>query len=137
MWFTSGIAMIYAGGMPVLAADERLRRLPPLDLRRVRLSPLEAATRAGALNDPEPVVLLTIVGRPAYRFGGVRPVTVFADTGDILHAVASSFKQHSAEGGFQFLEALTECGLLDAATACCAREVAFAGCGQKIGYLLR
>jgi hypothetical protein len=54
-----------------------------------------------------------------------------------LHAVASSLKQHSAEGGFHFLETLTECGLLDAATACCAREVAFAGCGQKIGYLLR
>jgi hypothetical protein len=90
IWFTSGIAMIYAGGMPSLAADQRLRRLPPLDLRRVRLSPLEAAARAGRSSDAEHVFLLTIAGRPAYRFAGGKPITVFADTGEILGPVGQA-----------------------------------------------
>ena len=35
MWFLSGIVMIYAGGMPRLAPQLRLARLPHLDLSRV------------------------------------------------------------------------------------------------------
>jgi hypothetical protein len=90
MWFVSGIAMIYAGGMPSLAPDQRLMRLPSLDLGRVRISPIEAATRAELRSNPERVVLLTIMDRPAYRFGDVRPVTVFADTGDILRSIGQA-----------------------------------------------
>jgi hypothetical protein len=90
MWFVSGIAMIYTGGMPSLDPDERLTRLPPLDLGRVRIGPFEAATRAELRSHPERVVLLTIMDRPAYRFGGVRPVPVFADTGDILHSIGQA-----------------------------------------------
>ena len=48
LWFTSGITMMYAGGMPRLIPDERLERLAPVDLRAVRLTPSEAAEKAGA-----------------------------------------------------------------------------------------
>ena len=43
MWFVSGIAMIYAGGMPALTSEMRLRRMPALDFTKVRLAPAEAA----------------------------------------------------------------------------------------------
>ena len=46
LWFVSGIAMIYVGGMPVLSPEERLEHLPALDLSAVRLTPAEAASRA-------------------------------------------------------------------------------------------
>ena len=47
MWFASGLVMIYAGGMPSLDPDVRLERLAPLDATAIRLSPAEAAERAG------------------------------------------------------------------------------------------
>jgi uncharacterized iron-regulated membrane protein len=80
VWFASGIAMIYVGGMPALSPAERLEHLPELDLAAVRITPAEAATRA--LDDsPADVKLLTVLGRPAYRIDGV---TVFADDGETL-----------------------------------------------------
>ena len=42
VWFASGITMMYAGGMPRLTPDERLERLPPLDLSR---RPADAGAR--------------------------------------------------------------------------------------------
>lgn len=84
VWFVSGIAMIYAGGMPRLTSEMRLERLSALDLARIRLSLSEAARRAGARRDPGRVLLLTIMDRPAYRLISGRPVTVFADTGELL-----------------------------------------------------
>lgn len=88
MWFATGIAMIYAGGMPRLEPQTRLARLAPLDLTRVRLSPaqaLEAALWGGA---PPRTTLLTIMGRPAYRFSsGDGSATVYADTGDFVEGV--------------------------------------------------
>jgi hypothetical protein len=78
VWFVSGIVMMYAGGMPRLTPQLRLERLPPLDLSRIRLTPAEAADRAG---DTGRTQLLTVLDRPAYRIGGT---TVFADTGEIL-----------------------------------------------------
>lgn len=85
IWFLSGIGMIYAGGMPGLRQQTRLDRLPALDWSQVRISPMEAASHVGAEEFPGQVVLLTIMGRPAYRlgFGG----TVFADTGEVLEQV--------------------------------------------------
>lgn len=83
VWFVSGIGMIYAGGMPRLAPGDRLARMPPLDVARIRITPAEAAGKAD-VRGPGRVVLLTIENRPAYRFPGRRPVTVFADTGDIF-----------------------------------------------------
>src|SRR5580692_9611260 len=84
MWFISGIGMIYAGGMPELTPELRLERMSPLDLTRIRLSPSEAAARVATPNTPRHVVMLTVMDRPAYRLTGERPVTVFADTGDLL-----------------------------------------------------
>jgi uncharacterized iron-regulated membrane protein len=95
MWFISGIAMIYAKDMPRLTPEERLARRDAIDFSRVRLSPAEAADGAGLFN-PGGAVLVTIMGRPAYRLAGT---TVFADTGERMPelgaaealAVASGF----------------------------------------------
>src|SRR5262245_33803474 len=73
VWFASGITMMYAGGMPRLVPDERLERLPPLDLSAVRLTPAEAAQKADV--DAGQTTLLTVMDRPAYRVNGT---TVFA-----------------------------------------------------------
>lgn len=82
VWFVSGIAMIYAGGMPALSEAERLERLPPLDLASVRRTPLEAAEAAGLAGPVDAVTLRTVEGRPAYRLrAGGRTAVVFADTG--------------------------------------------------------
>lgn len=88
MWFASGIVMMYAGGMPRLAPETRLERLAPLDLARVALTPADAAARAGIVPEGR-TTLQTVLGRPAYRFGGRDAVTVFADTGDQLDTVTS------------------------------------------------
>lgn len=85
VWFASGIVMMYAGGMPEVGAATRLERLAPIDLGAVRLSPAEAAEISGFFLDPGYARLLTVMGRPAYRFGtGPDALTVFADTGEVL-----------------------------------------------------
>jgi hypothetical protein len=82
IWFASGIAMIYVGGMPRLTSESRLAHLPALDVSRVQLTPAQAAV---LLDDeaagPMPAVpqLMMVQKRPAYRFIGDR--TVFADDG--------------------------------------------------------
>ena len=84
-WFASGIAMLYARGMPRLTSDLRLERLAPVDMSAVRLSAAEALERAELFDDPSRVTLLTVMNRPAYRFAaGRESTTVFADTGDLL-----------------------------------------------------
>lgn len=84
VWFVSGIAMIYARDMPRLTPQTRLARLPPLDLTRVRVTPWQAAERADLARSPARITLLIIQGRPAYRFAGARPTTVFADSGELM-----------------------------------------------------
>src|SRR5215471_5446831 len=85
MWFVSGIAMIFARGMPSLTADARIQHLPPLDIAAVQLTAAEAAEKAQLDRAPNRVTLLTVMDRPAYRFSAGRSsVTVFADTGDPL-----------------------------------------------------
>jgi hypothetical protein len=89
VWFASGIVMMYAGGMPRLAPEVRLDRIAEVDMSRVQLSLAEAAGKAGfdasAGWGGPPVVLLSLMDRPAYRFGD--EATVFADTGDLLNQV--------------------------------------------------
>ena len=87
MWFLTGIGMIYSRGMPRLSADVRLARLPVLDMTQVRLTLAEAAERAEATAYLEQAVLLTVMDRPAYRFTDPVPITVFADTGELLGEV--------------------------------------------------
>src|SRR4051812_18271209 len=84
MWFVSGIAMIFARGMPGLTPDVRLQHLPSLNLAAVKLSAGEAAEKAQLERPPIRATLLTVMERPAYRFAvGRSAVTVFADTGDL------------------------------------------------------
>src|SRR4030095_14193613 len=87
VWFATGITMMYAGGMPRLTPQMRLERLPRLDLGAIRLSPAEALDRADLGTTPGRVTLLTVLGRPAYRFASAAgPTTVFAAGGDLLAA---------------------------------------------------
>jgi len=88
MWFATGIAMMYVGGMPRLTPELRLERLPNVDLSRVRLTPAEALERGNVDPNLGRVVLLTVMDRPAYRFGAREPVTVFADDGQVLEDVS-------------------------------------------------
>src|SRR5437867_1315257 len=104
MWFLSGIAMIYARGMPGLTADMSLERLTELNLGAVKLSPAEAVAKAELGEPPGRAMLLMIVDRPAYRFTvSAGSVTIFADTGELLPEIgkaeamkiASSFMEMS------------------------------------------
>src|SRR5262247_4395480 len=72
MWFVSGIAMIFARGMPGLTPEVRLQHLPVLDTGAVKLSPAEAAEKARLERSPNRVTLLTVMDRPAYRFSSGR-----------------------------------------------------------------
>jgi uncharacterized iron-regulated membrane protein len=86
LWFVTGIAMIYVGGMPTLSAQARLEHLPPLDLAAVRYEP--AAAAAQAASGFGRASLTTVQGRPAYRFASpYGTATVFADTGEPLDEI--------------------------------------------------
>ena len=90
VWFGSGIVMMYAGGMPTVAPETRLERIGEIDTSRVQLSLAEAAEKAGfdasAGWGGGRVTLVSVMDRPAYRFGG--EATVFADTGELLENVS-------------------------------------------------
>ena len=86
-WFLSGIVMMYAG-MPSLTPEERLRRLPVLDLSSARVAPAEAARGAGLSLQR---VLVGMLGdRPVYRFSARGQwTTVFADSGEVLESLSA------------------------------------------------
>jgi hypothetical protein len=86
-WFVSGIAMIYARDMPRLTPRSRLAHLPPIDFDRVRFTASQAAARVDRAERPGRTTLLSIQGRPAYRFSGPPAATVLADTGDVMKPV--------------------------------------------------
>jgi len=84
MWFATGITMMYVGGMPRLTPEMRLERLTPVRPSEVRVTPAEAAAIAEFGPQPTRATLLSILGRPAYRFGGNGGTTiVYADNGEI------------------------------------------------------
>jgi len=86
LWLLTGIAMIYVGGMPALAPQTRLERLPELDLAAVRIGPAEAAARAPSGFGR--VALASVMDRPAYRFTSPYGAsTVFADNGEVLEEI--------------------------------------------------
>jgi len=89
VWFASGIAMIYVGGMPALAPQERLDRLPALDVASIRIAPAQAAKLAVVAPEGEAPLLTTVTGRPAYRFAS-SGATVFADDGTVLEPVSEA-----------------------------------------------
>lgn len=83
IWFFSGIVFMYVG-MPTLPAEERLLRMDPLDLTHLRVTPSEAAARAG-LESPSRVRIAMHDGRPVYRLqSGTDWRMVYADTGSPL-----------------------------------------------------
>jgi hypothetical protein len=91
MWFVSGIAMIFARGMPGLTPGVRLERLPSLDVSAVKVAAAEAVEKAQLDRAPNRLTLLTVMDRPAYRFSSGRSaVTVFADNGDVLEQVGEA-----------------------------------------------
>jgi hypothetical protein len=87
MWFVSGIAMIFARGMPELTRDMRIEHLTELNMGAVKLTPAEALAKAELDRAPSRAVLLMIMGRPAYRFTSNGTVMVFADTGEVLEEI--------------------------------------------------
>src|SRR3954467_15332818 len=76
MWFATGITMMYVGGMPRLTPEMRLERMTPVQPAEGRLTPVEAAEKAEFGPPPTRATLLSILGRPAYRFGGNGGTTI-------------------------------------------------------------
>jgi hypothetical protein len=87
MWFLTGIGMIYSRGMPRLTAQARLARMPALDVSRIAISPSEAVERGELGGNPRRAQMQMVMNRPAYRFDAGGPVTVFADTGEVLEEI--------------------------------------------------
>lgn len=89
VWFVSGIVFVYVG-MPTLPAEERLKRLDPLDLATVRVTPSDAAASLGLSSAPARLRVAMQGSRPVYRFqSGSGWRTVFADTGDVLPGLSA------------------------------------------------
>jgi hypothetical protein len=94
VWFASGVVMMYAR-MPSLSAEERLDRLPPLDLSRARVEPAAAVAAAGF--PPASIRLSMFDGRPMYRInGGRRWAAVYADSGERLRELTADEALHAA-----------------------------------------
>ena len=90
LWFASGFAIIYTGGMPTLTEHERLTRLPNLDLESISIAPFQAQQLVRASSVPK---LTTVMGRSAYQFSESNGGIVFADDGSILSSSMISSRQ--------------------------------------------
>lgn len=87
VWFVSGVVMMYQR-MPRLTAEERLARLPAVDLSAFRVPPAEAAARVDLLA-PERMRIGVLGRRPAYRlFREGRWTAVYADSGEVLERLS-------------------------------------------------
>jgi len=87
VWFVSGVVFVYVR-MPALSAEERLRRMEPLDVSTLRVGPAEAAASIGMA--PSRVRVAMDNGRPVYRFHAGREWRmVYADTGQPLTGVSA------------------------------------------------
>jgi hypothetical protein len=85
IWTVSGIVLMYYG-LPHLTAGERLARLPSLEAAAIRVSPAEAAAKAGG--EPFRIRVSMLGGRPVYRINTGRVfgrwTLVYADTGEVF-----------------------------------------------------
>lgn len=87
-WFVSGVVMMYQR-MPRLTAEERLARLPPLDLSTLRVPLEDAVARADV--SPDRARLSSFAGRPVYRLlAAGQWSTLFADTGEVLPPLSAA-----------------------------------------------
>jgi hypothetical protein len=87
VWTLSGVTLMYYGH-PQITTGERLLRLQPIDFSAARVTPAEAAAKAG-INKPYRVRLSMLGDRPVYRIARVSIgnwSTVYADTGEVLRA---------------------------------------------------
>lgn len=86
IWFASAFAMIYTGGMPDVTGEERVARLPVLDLSSVRVPPANAVPEGFPVID---ISLETLAGRPVYRLHdeSARQTIIYADNGETLDTV--------------------------------------------------
>ncbi|MGE0704030.1 MAG: hypothetical protein AB7F99_03955 [Vicinamibacterales bacterium] len=84
LWTATGFLTLFAGvsreSNPALGPVRRL----PVDLARITIGPSEALARAALDSPPADARLLTVLDRPAYRFGDT---TIFADSGERLTTV--------------------------------------------------
>ncbi len=86
LWFISGVVIMYVQ-YPTLTETQRIKNLPPLQPEQIQLSAADARQRiALAGGSAQSVRLSQLMGRPAYQLRGADnvPVTVFADTGEVL-----------------------------------------------------
>jgi hypothetical protein len=84
VWFLSGLVLMYCN-YPAVSERDRLDHLATLKKDAIRISPAEAASRAG-ISLPEEVRLSSILSRPVYRFRSAnRIASVYADTGEVFH----------------------------------------------------
>jgi hypothetical protein len=84
VWFISGIGMMFAGGMPRLSPQEKLKREQKIDLARIKISPTEAAAVLEGSGSGGGMSIRSYLGRPVYRVSGQ---TIFADDGTVLEGV--------------------------------------------------
>ena len=86
-WFGSGLVMMYER-LPRLSPEERLARLPALDLSNLAASPVDAAQSIGFRPDRLRVGMLG--QRPVYRFArGGEWSAAFADDGRLLKGLTA------------------------------------------------
>ena len=86
-WFVSGLVMMYER-MPSLSPEERLRRLPALDLSKLEVAPADAAR--GLRYRPDRFRVGMLGDRPVYRFvQGGEWATVFGDDGQLLNGLTA------------------------------------------------
>jgi hypothetical protein len=84
LWFLSGMVMMYSA-YPAVAAGERLAKAESLHPEAIKLSPAEAYLMLNSEQPPNQVSLAMLSGRPVYRFGRGRSVSlVHADDGEVL-----------------------------------------------------
>src|SRR5687767_12452057 len=89
IWFFSGIVFMYVG-MPTLPAEERLKRMEPLDLSTLSITPAQAAAKVD-MAVPSRVRIAMHDGRPVYRLlDGSNWRLVYADTGVPLRGMSQN-----------------------------------------------
>jgi hypothetical protein len=84
VWFLSGFVLMY-WDYPEVSEQSRLDHVTPLERNAVRISPADAAARAG-VSQPDEARLSSILSRPVYRFRSMsRIAVVYADSGEVFH----------------------------------------------------
>ena len=74
LWFVSGVAMMYVR-MPILFPADRFGYLQPFDPARIKLTPVEAAEKAGLTEPPRRMRLVALLElAAAWIDGAVEPL---------------------------------------------------------------